>query len=237
MFSSLIPLLLTQVFAGPWALDKIQSDKAWKINNGDKKVVVAIIDTGIDAKHPALRDNLWINPGEDGFDKRGHSKRNNGIDDDHNGYVDDVHGWNFSGGNNDLTDTHGHGTHIAGIIGAKKINDKLPHGVAENVSLMVLKYYDPKTGGEDNLQNSVQAILYAVRMKAQIINYSGGGSGSKCRRSCSFEIGGKTWNCRCRRRRKRKIEFRYSQILSRKLSTFEYHLGDCLGRESRGSSL
>lgn len=173
---SLFTLLLTPVFAAPWALDKIQSDKAWNITHGDKKVVVAIIDTGIDVKHPALKENLWINPGENGLDKKGRSKRSNGLDDDHNGYIDDIHGWNFSAGNADLTDTHGHGTHIAGIIGAKRVSEKLPHGVAENVSLMVLKYYDPKTGGENNLTNSVQAILYAIRMKAQIINYSGGGS-------------------------------------------------------------
>jgi subtilisin family serine protease len=157
-------------------LDKIQSEQAWKITHGDKKVVVAVIDTGIDVRHPALRDNLWINPGEDGVDSLGRDKRTNGIDDDGNGFVDDVHGWNFAGNSNDLTDTHGHGTHIAGIIGAKKISPRLPHGVADNVSLMAIKYYDPKIGAENNLRNSVQAILYAIRMKAQIINYSGGGT-------------------------------------------------------------
>ena len=77
---------------------------------------MAIIDTGIDLNHPDLKDNLWVNRKE----KMGVP----GVDDDKNGYIDDIHGWNFPDHNNKVQDTHGHGTHVAGIIGGtgKKCN-------------------------------------------------------------------------------------------------------------------
>lgn len=152
-------LLPSSVFAfrQPQALilEKIRQIK-------DKKIVVAVIDTGIDEKHPALRDQLWINNQE---------IPNNGIDDDHNGFVDDIHGWNFVEDNQDLQDHHGHGTHIAGIIsGQPQLNNKI-----KNIALMPLKYYDPQASGFINLTNSLRALRYAIEMKADIINYSGGG--------------------------------------------------------------
>ncbi len=157
-----------------WGIVKTQADKAWSISQGSKDIVVAVIDTGIDAKHKDLKANLWVNAGESGFDKFGNDKATNGIDDDHNGFVDDVHGWNFVQANNNLTDNHSHGTHIAGIIGGAGGPGGV-RGVAPNVSLMVLKYYDPKAPGNNNLKNTVDAIKYAVKMNAKIINYSGGG--------------------------------------------------------------
>jgi subtilisin family serine protease len=123
-----------------------------------------------------LADNIWINPGESGKDDKGRDKATNGIDDDGNGYVDDVHGWNFVHGNNSLADNHGHGTHIAGIIGARGGNGFGISGVAPKVSIMMLKYYDPKASNSNNLKNTIQAIRYAIKMKANIINYSGGGT-------------------------------------------------------------
>lgn len=158
-----------------WGLMQNQINKAWKISQGSKKIKVAIIDTGIDVKHEDLRDNLWKNPGETGFDSLGRDKATNGIDDDGNGFKDDVYGWNFVKNDNDLTDNHGHGTHIAGIVGAVGGNGKGISGVSPEVSLMVLKYYDPKGFGEDNLKNTIKAIHYAIDNGAQIINYSGGG--------------------------------------------------------------
>ena len=165
-------------------LKKTNSYNAWKSlkATGSKDIVVAVIDSGIDVHHPNLKQNLWVNtleiPG-------------NHIDDDRNGFVDDVNGWNFVSNNNDLTDNHGHGTHISAIIGAVPTKDSNISGVAPNVSLMTLKYFDPKVPGTNNLKNTIRAIDYAVAVHKQrqklykqkklkkepkmIINYSGGG--------------------------------------------------------------
>lgn len=131
----------------------------------EETITVAVIDTGIDTEHPALRKALWTNPGEMGRDNRGREKATNGIDDDGNGYVDDVHGWNFATGTPRLQDDHGHGTHIAGII----------TGRSSAVRVMTLKYYDPDGKPSEQIRNTVNAINYAVKMGAKIINYSGGG--------------------------------------------------------------
>jgi thermitase len=159
-----------------WGLKKSDAARAWAVTKGDKKVVVAVIDTGIDEKHEDLKNNLWINPGESGLDSNGRDKATNGIDDDGNGFIDDIHGWNFVSSNNKLDDNHGHGTHIAGIIGAEAENKKGISGISPEVSIMVLKYFDPKVPNNDNLKNTVSAIEYAVKMGAHIINYSGGGT-------------------------------------------------------------
>ena len=162
--------------ARQWGLKSIQAAKAKALTKQKLKTKrVAIIDTGIDTRHPDLKNKLWRNPGELGKDALGRPKATNGIDDDQNGYIDDVHGWNFVAHNNDLKDHHGHGTHIAGIIGAEGGNGIGVRGVAQNVELMVLKYYDPTATGNDNLNHTVQAIRYAVAMGAHIINYSAGG--------------------------------------------------------------
>ncbi|HEX7673910.1 MAG TPA: S8 family peptidase [Bdellovibrio sp.] len=137
-------LLLSSSFTAP-----AQNDK-------DKDIVIAIIDTGADTHHPLIQDNVWTNPKE----------VVNGIDDDGNGFVDDIHGWNFVGHNKDLSDNNGHGTHIAGIIQQRT--------QSAHVKYMILKYYD--TGkDEDNVSATIAAIRYATKMKVDIINYSGGG--------------------------------------------------------------
>ncbi len=159
-----------------WGLKKSDAARAWEVSQGSRKVVVAVIDTGADVRHEDLANNFWSNPGETGKDSKGRDKASNGIDDDGNGFIDDVNGWNFVSNNSDLTDNHGHGTHIAGIIGAEAGNNRGIAGIAPQVSLMVLKYYDPKVPSTDNLRNTVNAIRYAVKMRANIINYSGGGT-------------------------------------------------------------
>ncbi len=142
-------------------------------NAKSRHTVVAVLDTGVDTAHPALQNSLWTNPGETGLDGKGRSKETNGIDDDGNGFVDDVHGWNFAQNNNNLEDHHGHGTHIAGLIAA---DSKPFKGIAPGTKIMVLKYYDPTLpSGGSTLMNTVRAIRYALRMGATIINYSGGG--------------------------------------------------------------
>ncbi len=159
-----------------WGLQKMQAKKAWDVSQGSKEIIIAVIDTGIDINHKDLKANLWVNTGETGIDpitKKDRSK--DGIDNDRNGCIDDVHGCNFITGTGDLTDNHGHGTHIAGIIGAEGGNGFGISGVAPKISLMILKYYDPKASGVNNLKNTIRSIQYAVDKKAHIINYSGGG--------------------------------------------------------------
>jgi thermitase len=159
-----------------WGLSKADAARAWTLTQGSKDIVVAVIDTGIDVRHEDLTGNLWKNPGEVGTDSKGRDKSSNGLDDDGNGFVDDVYGWNFVGNNNNLADNHGHGTHIAGIIGAEAGNKKGIAGIAPKVSMMILKYYDPKVPTTDNLRNTINAIQYAIKNGAHIINYSGGGT-------------------------------------------------------------
>lgn len=159
-----------------WGLKKADAARAWSVSKGSRDVIICVIDTGIDVNHEDIKANLWKNPGETGVDSRGRDKATNGIDDDGNGFVDDVHGWNFVSNNNNLSDNHGHGTHIAGIIGAEAGNGKGISGISPQVSMMILKYYDPKVANTDNLKNTISSIRYCTKMGAHIINYSGGGT-------------------------------------------------------------
>ncbi len=143
-------------------------------------ILIAVIDTGSDIYHKDLKDHIWTNPGESGLDVFGNNKENNKKDDDGNGFVDDLHGWNFVDNNNDVTDEVGHGTHISGIIKREFHQHPLQNKsvTKAKVRLMILKYYSPKGKNQDNLYNSTQAIIYANKMRAQVINYSGGGGQS-----------------------------------------------------------
>lgn len=160
--------------AQAWGLKKADAARAWSVSKGSREIRVCVIDTGIDVNHEDLKANLWVNPGESGTDSLGRNKASNGVDDDGNGFIDDVHGWNFVSNNNNLKDNHGHGTHIAGIIGAEAGNNRGISGISPQVSLMIVKYFDPKYN-TDNLKNTVASIRYCVKMGAHIINYSGGG--------------------------------------------------------------
>jgi subtilisin family serine protease len=135
-------------------------------------IKVAIIDTGADANHLFLKNQLWKNSGEMGIDINGKDKSMNGIDDDGNGFVDDLHGWNFASDIADILDEDGHGTHIAGVI-KKEI---LKRTTSHNFEFMILKYYNSKkTGDFKNIQSFLDALRYAIDMGADVINISGGG--------------------------------------------------------------
>lgn len=133
---------------------------------------VAVIDTGVDIQHGFLSNLIWANPGESGLDTNGNSRASNGVDDDGNGYVDDIHGWNFADNNSKLSDETGHGTHVTGII--KSITYE--NDVNSRVEFVILKYYRPRMRGKDQRTAFIKALEYAVQMKVDIINISGGGA-------------------------------------------------------------
>ena len=141
--------------------------RAWPVTTGKKSVVVAVIDSGIALNHSDLAANIWINQGENCT-----GCRNDGIDNDHDGYVDDWRGWDFVNNDNNPTDDNGHGTHVAGTIGAIGNNGTGVAGVAWNVSLMPLKFVG--ADGTGDLANAVAAIRYATAMGAKISNNSWG---------------------------------------------------------------
>jgi thermitase len=140
--------------------------KAWEITKGSKDVVVAIIDTGVDADHIELRDNMWINEAELNGRK--------GVDDDGNGFVDDIHGYDFVGNDGNPDDGYGHGTHCAGIVGASHTKGKIM-GVMKNVSIMSVRMMDNK--GRGKLEQSIKAVGYAIENGAHVLSNSWGSRG------------------------------------------------------------
>lgn len=141
--------------------------KAWDITTGSKKVVVAVIDTGIDPRIADLKDNMWIN------EKELNGKK--GVDDDGNGCIDDIYGCDFFNNDGDPLDDHGHGSHVSGTIAASGDNGTDVVGVNWEVRLMAVKFLSSQ--GFGSLAGAVQAIDYATRMGAQIMSNSWGGGG------------------------------------------------------------
>ncbi len=157
----------------------IDAETAWDMTIGSKEILVLVADSGIDYKHPNLVENIWTNPGESGRDSAGKDKSFNGIDDDGNGYIDDVHGSkdkDMDGGlNGDPMDTLGHGTHCAGVIGAYSSNMFSVVGVNWNVKMAAFKMIGRE--GYATAFGDIQSIDYAIAIKARVINASWGGKG------------------------------------------------------------
>ena len=143
----------------------VDAKRAWDLETGSRNIVVAVVDSGIDMDHPDLAANIWTNPDE---------IPENGLDDDGNGYVDDVHGWDFADHDNLPMDSHGHGTHVAGIIGALGNNATGVTGVCWQVSIMPLRFITAAQYG--TTADAIAAIEYADKMNADVVNLSWGGS-------------------------------------------------------------
>ncbi|WP_341898843.1 S8 family serine peptidase [Synechococcus sp. UW140] len=146
----------------------IRAPEAWKLQNSAKDIIVAVIDSGVYIKHPDLKDNIWINKGE---------IPGNGLDDDKNGYPDDINGWNFITKKGDPSPDpevsgSSHGTHVAGIIGAKGNNEIGISGVAWDTQIMAINDYAGPTNG---FKNWIEDHKYAIDNKASVINNSWGG--------------------------------------------------------------
>jgi len=144
----------------------IQMEDAWGIEQGDSNIIVGIIDSGTKLNHPEFSGRIWKNYND---------IPNNGIDDDANGFVDDVTGWDFANSDNDPSDDEGHGTNVAGIIGANGDNAIGYAGVDWNCKLMILKGIDNTNFGLYSWW--AEAIYYAVDNGAKVLNMSLGGSG------------------------------------------------------------
>ncbi|MDZ8108915.1 MAG: S8 family peptidase [Nostoc sp. DedQUE12a] len=156
-----------------WGADLIKAPAAWATGYTGKDVVVAVIDTGIDYNHEDLKNNIWKNRLEALGDKN--------FDDDNNGYIDDVQGWNFGNNNNNTLDKwNGHGTHVAGIVGGEKNNYGVT-GIAYDAKIMPVKVFDdayPKTTA--SIPSIVNGIYYAADNGAKVINLSLGSLSPSC---------------------------------------------------------
>lgn len=152
-----------------WALSTptaTGAPEAWTQSRGDG-VVVAILDSGVQFDHPDLAANLWTNPGE---------VAGNGVDDDRNGYTDDVHGANIISPAASATDDEGHGTHVAGIVAAPAGNATGGAGIAPGARIMSVKVLDANRVGDSSLL--AKGIRYAVDEGARILNISLNGEGT-----------------------------------------------------------
>ncbi|MBI3969860.1 MAG: S8 family serine peptidase [Chloroflexi bacterium] len=151
--------------ANQWAPQKIAAPTAWSTTEGDPALVAAVVDTGVDYRHGELAPNIWSNPGE---------IPGNGLDDDGNGYIDDLRGWDFVNGDADPLDDHFHGTAVSGVIAAAPTsNASGVVGVCPRCRIMPVKVLD--ASGSGSLDAVAGGISYAADNGARVINLSLGG--------------------------------------------------------------
>lgn len=147
------------LFPRLWGLTNLGALGAWDLTRGAGQTI-AVVDTGVDLVHPDLAANLWSNPGE----------LPNGLDDDGNGRVDDLHGWDFADGDDDPSDDHDHGTHVAGTAAAVAGNGVGVAGVAPQARLMAVRVLG--AGGSGAMSDVISGVLYAAQEGASVINLS-----------------------------------------------------------------
>jgi len=150
----------------------INGPEAWNLNTGHNNLVIAVIDTGVDILHPDIRPNLWVNTGELAGFASIDTWQPNGVDDDGNGYVDDIVGWDFFFNvNNPNDEVSGHGTHVAGIAAARGNNGTGVTGVSWEARIMALASQDYADGGLP-ISAVAEALIYAESKGAHVINLS-----------------------------------------------------------------
>lgn len=176
------------LYSKQWGMNQNKVKESWEKTTGSPEMIVAVLDTGVDYTHEDLVDNLWRNPGETGRDAQGRDKAHNNVDDDKNGYVDDVVGYDFYAKDNKPYDlalsfteivfgggNPGHGTHCAGNVAARSDNGKGIAGVAPNIRIMALRFISEK--GQGTTADAILAIKYAVDNGAKITSNSWGSEG------------------------------------------------------------
>jgi subtilisin family serine protease len=141
-------------------LSRLGAAAAWDLTTGRPETIIAVLDTGVDMTHEDLSGAFWTNPGE---------TAGNNIDDDGNGFVDDVKGWDFADNDNAPDDDHGHGTHVAGIAAARIDNGKGIAGMAGHATIMPVDVFQHGIGTYEAL---IRAIIYATDNGARVINMS-----------------------------------------------------------------
>jgi hypothetical protein len=161
-----------------WGRDMINAPEVWAQGYTGEGIVIAVIDTGVDYNHSDLDDNIWVNSGEVAGD---------GIDNDNNGYVDDVRGWDFVSNDNNPMDEEGHGTHVSGIIAAEDNGTGIT-GVAYNARIMPVRVLDEN--GSGYVSDVAAGIRYAANNGANVINLSlGGGYDSDVEAAIQYAVG------------------------------------------------
>lgn len=167
--------------ADNWGVDRVNAASVWQQGVRGAGITVAVVDTGMDLTHPQLKDRIALNPNEVA----------NGVDDDGNGLIDDIAGWDFASGRPLQGDHTGHGTHVAGIIAASHTDTQAQvasyvQGLAPEAKILPLAFLDDT--GSGSMLNGVYAIKYAVSRGAKVINASWGGDG--CSRALKETIAG-----------------------------------------------
>ncbi|GMH36646.1 hypothetical protein BSKO_04519 [Bryopsis sp. KO-2023] len=157
-----------------WGFHHSNAPNAISLLGGDPEsqgladVMVVVIDSGVDINHPSLKNQLWVNEAERDGEP--------GVDDDGNGFVDDINGWNFAENNNDVMDTNGHGTHVAGIIAASPSEEPRFQGISPNAKILPCKFTSSVSMGA--ISDAVRCLDYAAMMGADITSNSWGGAGA-----------------------------------------------------------